>query len=311
MIMLKTAALTVLFIVVSTLRGLSQDEAPRYSADLRSTGSPQPIGTVRFAVIGDYGNGGIDAGRVAKLVKSWNPDFIATVGDNNYAGGKCCGMDKHVGKFYQEYIFPYRGIYGEGATINRFFPALGDHDWEGDAFQSYIEFFTLPGNERYYDVAWGAVHIFVLDSSDEEPDGNTSASPQGNWLREKLTQASEPWKLIFLHHPPYSSGSVHGSKAASRWPFRTWGATATFSGNDHLYERLTIDQFPYFVNGLGGVSKYDFKDPWLAGSQVRYNENYGAQLVTASACTITFEFYSIEDSEAPIDSYTISRCADF
>jgi hypothetical protein len=33
--------------------------------------------------------------------------------------------------------------------------------------------------------------------------------------------------------------------------------------------------------------------------------------VTASACTITFEFYSIEDSEAPIDSYTISRCADF
>jgi hypothetical protein len=307
----KTAAFILLFITVTLMGGLPHNRASVLAAELRFSVTPQQSRTIRFAVIGDYGNGGIDAGRVAKLVKSWDPEFIVTVGDNNYAGGKCCGMDKHVGKFYHEYIFPYRGIYGDGATINRFFPALGDHDWEGDAFQSYKEFFTLPGNGRYYDFGWGALHIFILDSSDQEPDGNTSTSIQGNWLREKLAEATEPWKLVFLHHPPYSSGAVHGSKSTSSWPFRVWGATATFSGDDHLYERLIIDQFPYFINGLGGVSKYDFKDPWLAGSQVRYNESYGAQLVIATDCTITFEFYSIEENKTPVDSYTISRCAIF
>src|SRR5688572_27800299 len=103
----RTATLTLLFIVVSLMGGLSHNKASIQAADLRFSVAPQQSGTIRFAVIGDYGNGGIDAGRVAKLVKSWNPDFVATVGDNNYAGGKCCGMDKHVGKFYHEYIFPY------------------------------------------------------------------------------------------------------------------------------------------------------------------------------------------------------------
>src|SRR6185503_18279302 len=87
---------------------------------------------IRFAVIGDYGNGSADAGRVAKLVKSWKPEFIVTIGDNNYAGGKCCKIDKHVGKFYHEFIFPYRGAYGRGARTNRFFPTLGDNDWKGE-----------------------------------------------------------------------------------------------------------------------------------------------------------------------------------
>ena len=37
----------------------------------------------------------------------------------------------------------------------------------------------------------------------------------------------------------------------------------------------------YFVNGIGGKSKYDFLNI-VEGSQVRYNEDYGAMLVEVS-----------------------------
>ena len=75
------------------------------------------------------------------------------------------------------------------------------------------------------------------------------------------------------------------------WPFQEWGATAVLSGHDHDYERLIIDGIPYFVNGLGGGEIYYFKDP-VPGSQVRYDADYGAMLVTADLQQITFEFYT-------------------
>src|SRR5690349_1319159 len=45
---------------------------------------PSPPGTVRFAVIGDYGEAGQPEHDVATLVHSWTPDFVVTVGDNSY-----------------------------------------------------------------------------------------------------------------------------------------------------------------------------------------------------------------------------------
>src|SRR5207253_9328778 len=41
-------------------------------------------GSVRFAIVGDYGTGTQTEQDVANLVHGWNPDFVATTGDNNY-----------------------------------------------------------------------------------------------------------------------------------------------------------------------------------------------------------------------------------
>jgi hypothetical protein len=75
------------------------------------------------------------------------------------------------------------------------------------------------------------------------------------------------------------------------------------SGHEHNYERLNIGSLTYFVNGLGGKSIYSFDTVIQSGSQVRYNGNYGAQLVTAYSDSINFKFYNINSSL--IDSYTI------
>jgi len=107
--------------------------------------------------------------------------------------------------------------------------------------------------------------------------------------------------LIYFHHPPFSSGAHHGSTPALQWPFQTWGADAVLTGHDHEYERIVLGGFPYFVNGLGGVGKYTFGPP-LAGSQFRYNANFGAMLITATETLITYQFV-ITDGTV-VDTYS-------
>src|SRR3982750_3175768 len=66
----------------------------------------------RFAVIGDYGSAGEAERDVANEVKSWNPDFIITAGDNNYENGSASTIDQNVGQYYHDFIHPYVGSYG-------------------------------------------------------------------------------------------------------------------------------------------------------------------------------------------------------
>ncbi|NIW44652.1 MAG: hypothetical protein GWN30_07780, partial [Gammaproteobacteria bacterium] len=64
----------------------------------------QPAEQLTFAVIGDYGLAGQQEADVASLVESWNPEFIITVGDNNYPDGKAETIDENIGQYYAEYI---------------------------------------------------------------------------------------------------------------------------------------------------------------------------------------------------------------
>ena len=61
--------------------------------------------TIVFAAIGDYGKAGSAEKKVSKLVKSWNPDFIITLGDNNYPKGARKTLDENIGQYYGDYIY--------------------------------------------------------------------------------------------------------------------------------------------------------------------------------------------------------------
>jgi glucose/arabinose dehydrogenase len=265
-------------------------------------GSVSQSGEVlRLAVIGDYGLAGDPEARVASLVKSWNPDYVLTLGDNNYPDGAAATIDENIGQYYQEYIGNYLGSYGSGAETNRFYPVLGNHDWDSASGQPYLDYFTLPGNERYYDVVLGPVQIFAIDSDSREPDGVGASSTQAAWLQQQLAASTSPWKLVYFHHPPYSS-AVHGSIDYMRWPFADWGATAVLSGHDHVYERLMVDGIPYFINGLGGGPRYDFTEI-LPESQLQYRQDYGAMLIEADSASIVFRFFNTSGVE--IDRYSL------
>jgi tartrate-resistant acid phosphatase type 5 len=266
------------------------------------TDTPQPVG-VRFAVIGDFGEGNQAEADVAALVHGWKPDIIITVGDDNYPSGAADTIDAHIGQYYHDYIYPYTGTYGPGAAENRFFPTLGNHDWYSDAAKPYFDYFTLPGNERYYEFTRGPVHFFALDSDSSEPDGVGKTSVQAAWFKQAIAVSTSRWNVVFFHHAPYTSG-MHGNTNWMQWPFAAWGADAVLSGHDHTYERLQVDGIPYFVNGLGGGPIYAF--PIIVPeSQFRYDDNYGAMLVTATTTEMNFEFYNRKGEL--IDSYKLTK----
>src|SRR5947208_346366 len=86
-----------------------------------------------LAVIGDFSSDVQLAPTrdVSNLVKSWSPDAIITTGDNNYPVGGADTIDANIGQWYQQFIYPYKGIYGTGSADqqNHFWPTLGRHDW--------------------------------------------------------------------------------------------------------------------------------------------------------------------------------------
>jgi tartrate-resistant acid phosphatase type 5 len=257
---------------------------------------------LRFAVIGDFGIAGAAAHDVSLLVKSWNVDFIVTTGDNNYMNGSAATIDSNIGQYYADFIFPYHGGFPSTATLNRFFPTLGNHDWETPGAVPYLDYFTLPGNERYYDFIRYPAQFFLLDSDPHEPDGVTAGSMQGQWLQSKLAVSNLWFRFVFMHHAPFSSGP-NGSTVASQWPYRTWGASIVLAAHDHTYERIIRDGLPYVVDGTAGYALYAF-GPAVQGSLVRYNGDFGALLVEVDRNGATFRF--ITRGGVVIDTFSVT-----
>ncbi|MGB0386736.1 MAG: metallophosphoesterase family protein [Ardenticatenaceae bacterium] len=268
-------------------------------------------GAIHFAVVGDFGRAGEAAAAVARMVKSWQPDFIITTGDNNYQSGAAETIDANIGQYYSEYIYPYKGAYAASTPPNRFFPALGNHDWHTNEAQPYLDYFPInssaantgsSGSERYYDFVQGPVHFFVLNS---DPRAITPIQEQAAWLQAQLSASKAKWQIVYFHHAPYSSG-WHGDDPHMQLPFHTWGVDAVLAGHEHSYERLMRDDLLYLVNGLGGKSIRRFHLIPVEGSQVRYCDDYGAMWVEASDTSLTFQFYSITNGGALIDSYRMT-----
>jgi tartrate-resistant acid phosphatase type 5 len=282
------------FIVVAGyLRTSSSQTDTHTGCDLGSTDyhlEPKAESMTRFAVIGDFGSGDENEAAVAELVSSWNPDFIVSLGDTNYPKGAASSIDNNVRQYYGSFV-----------ESQRFYSALGNHDLMTEDGRPYFDYLTLPGNERFYTFTQGAIQFFALNSNPSEPLGIAKDSEQAAWLQEELAKSTAPFRIVFFHHAPYSSGD-HGSIAEMQWDFAEWGVDAVLAGHEHDYERLSHDGILYIVNGLGGAEIRGFKST-IDQSEVRYNCGHGAMLVDATQAAVTFHLISVEGKL--IDRYSI------
>lgn len=264
-----------------------------------------------FACIGDFGSNDTNEQDVADLINASAAEFIVTVGDNHQdlLVEAAPDFDLSVGKYFADWIFPYNGVplYGPGASTAKFYPAIGNHDYDTtvtpNTLTKFTDYFTLPNNGRYYDFIQGCVHFFVLNGSSNEADGISSTSTQAQWLQRRLALSTMPWKIVLVHPSPYSSGAVNGSMATLQWPFLAWGATMVISGHDHDYERLSVGGLPYIVNGIGGGALGSFGTA-VAGSAVRYNTKHGAVFIDADCSQLVMTAKSVDDDV--IDTLTIT-----
>lgn len=267
------------------------------------------------AAFGDYGSGDDNERAVATLIKSWNPSGVVTLGDNNYPdenGGLT--YDQAVGAFYRKFMYPYPGSEplwaGESdAVANMFWPAIGNHDV--DYFANYLAYFSglTPSNDRFYDIVIGPIHFFILNdgiNTAEDPTtetaGNDALSVQASWFRTRVAQSVSPWKVAVVHHPPYASPYAHPPTEVLRW---VNGVDLVLSGHEHHYERLSVDDQTYLIAGAGGATLVPFGGTIADGSQVRYDEEFGALKLTGTCAKLIVEFINV--SGVAIDTVTLEK----
>lgn len=202
---------------------------------------PNRTGSVKFAVIGDFGTGDPSEYHVAAQMAAFRErfpfDFVITTGDN------IIGRQDDPADFSEKFERPFQTLL---MARVRFYATLGNHDKASNV--SYQPW-SMNGR-RYYTFAVNNVRFFALDSN--RPDRSEFA-----WLDEALRSSNEDWKICYFHHPLYSDGVKHGPALELRVLLEPilvrYGVDVVFSGHDHVYERLTPQEgIVYFVTGAGG-----------------------------------------------------------
>lgn len=203
-------------------------------------GVPNRKDSLKFAAMGDNGTGDQAQYDVAATMQAWHQrfpfDLVIMLGDNIYGS-------QRPRDFVTKFETPYKPLLDAGV---KFYAALGNHDSQTNRFYKP---WNMNG-ERYYTFAQKNVRFFVLDSDYMDP-------KQLQWLENQLQTARDDWKIVYFHHPLYSSAGRHGSEVDLRVIleplFVKYGVNAVYSGHDHVYERIKPQKgIYYFVSGSGG-----------------------------------------------------------
>lgn len=278
-----------------------------------------PADSITFAVIGDYGQNSEEEGQVAAMIKTWGVDFIITTGDNNYTLGSRKTLTKNIGKYYGDYIYNPDApadlqCHGKAAQdkVNRFFPCPGNHDNYTAGMKPYLDYFTLPGDEKNYNFTWGPVAFFSINTG-KDADIKCCDAPETKWLQSELAKSKSAFKLVYFHHPPFSTGE-HGSSVNMQWPFGTWGIDAVLCGHEHFYERVTdrTSEKPIYITcgNSGNTHLYGCKVNPIDNNRFDVkcdDQHFGAVKVKATAHQIVFEYYIATLPDKPIDIYIIKK----
>jgi hypothetical protein len=257
---------------------------------------PNKAGSVRFAIIGDSGEPGSGQTAVAKQMASWRTrfpfEFVLMTGDNLY--GRERARD-YARKFEQ----PYKALLDGGV---KFYAALGNHD---DGGQTQYKPFNMDGRKYYTFSPKRGVRYFAIDS-------NYVDQKQLEWLDTELASSGSDWKIVFFHHPLYSSGATHGSADAQRRLlepiFLKRGVNVAFMGHEHFYERIHPQKgVAYFI--IGSSAKLRKGDLRKSPLTVYGNDSsYAFMLAEIDGDELYFQ--TISDKGETLDAGSIRRVGD-
>ncbi len=218
---------------------LSERTGFRTAPDATST---RPIKILAF---GDSGGGGPDQYALRDVMLDFPYEMIIHTGDVAYDNGTI--------QEFEDNVF---GVYSQLFQNLPFFPAAGNHEYGTMQGAPFRDVFALPGDggEQWYSYDWGRIHFAALDT---EADYATQAA----WLDEDLAASPLPWKIVYMHRPPFSSGN-HGSDMSLRRIlapiFEKHDVQLVLSGHDHDYERTKPQGgVAYVVTGGGGRGTYN------------------------------------------------------
>lgn len=245
--------------------------------------------TFRFAALGDTGTGSTAQFALASLIERIDPSFVLLVGDVIYDSGEEAEFDPH-------YFIPYRKLIDHLP----FFPVAGNHDLRADKGATFKSNFYHPAGNLYYDFHWGDAHFIALDST------NADDPRQMPWLQQTLSSSTATWKIVYFHHPAYSSGQYGGYRYIQDHfvpLFEQYHVDLVFTAHDHDYERtLPRNGVTYLVTGGGGADlRAVGQNSFTAFSRSIHH------LIQGEMTPHTLTLSAVDSNGTPFDSVTLTK----
>lgn len=254
---------------------------------------PNREGSVKFAVIGDSGQPGTGQNAVAKQMAAWRTrypfEFVIMTGDNLYGSERPRDYEK-------KFSIPYKPLIDAGV---KFYASLGNHD---DTGQIQYKLFNMDGKKYYSFKPQNGVRFFAIDT-------NYVDNKQLEWLDKELAASGSDWKIMFFHHPLYSSGETHGSADLQREllepVFLKHGVNVAIMGHEHFYERIKPQKgVAYFI--LGSSAKLRKGDLQKSSLTMYGNDSdYAFMLLEIAGDEMYFQ--TINHKGVTIDTGSIRR----
>ncbi|MHC5598200.1 MAG: metallophosphoesterase family protein [Nostoc sp.] len=210
---------------------------------------------LRFVSVADTGTGAKGQYAVAGAMNAYhkrNPyDLVVLAGDNIYNNGEI----EKIGEVFER---PYQGLLKLGV---KFQACLGNHDIRTDNGDPQVKYAGFNMKGHYYTFRRENVQFFALDTN-----SNADWKKQLNWLEKELSLSNAPWKVVFGHHPIYSSGQYGSNPGFIKTftpLFQKYGVQLYINGHEHNYERTrAIDGTTYLICGAGAGNRPVGRSEW-------------------------------------------------
>lgn len=192
--------------------------------------------TSTFSVWADSQGGWDIFAKILREMKIKNPEFTVGVGDLVGNGAKSWEYVRLQHELHQLPVPHYL--------------LAGNHDYDGSYNNWIPENFNLYlknyGEKNYQFWKKGPCAFIALDPNENFPIGIEKGSEQFDWFKKIISSedwTNAPWKVIFVHQPPFSQGwkGYHGEESIQNLLKPYWESElidVVVSGHTHDYERL-------------------------------------------------------------------------
>jgi len=174
----------------------------------------------------------------------------------------------------------------------------GNHD-----SGTYAKLFGQPSMLFAFDA--GQARIILLNTED-------SVSSNALFLENELKTNKQPWKIVAMHKPLYTSPSNHPEEeelANKLQPlFDKYAVDLVMYGHNHNYERIKLPDKPtvFIQAGTAGESHYDIRGE-RSGREVLYQDDndFGIAKLTINSNTLSGQF--ISHAGKILDNFSITK----
>ncbi|GAA3410766.1 discoidin domain-containing protein [Streptosporangium vulgare] len=223
--------------------------------------------------------------KTAAQVQAMNPEFVITMGDNQYDDARLSDFKNYYDKTWGRFKSKTRPVAGNHETYD---PAGTYAGYKG-----YFGSLATPQGKTYYSYDRGNWHFIALDSN------YFDQAAQINWLKADLAANTRGCIAAYWHHPLFSSGE-HGNDPVSRPVWKILydaRADLVLNGHDHHYERFAPQNpdaqadpggIVEILGGMGGASPYDIENV-QPNSQRRLQGVYGVLKLTFAPAAFSWQ----------------------